>query len=66
MTDDSQGLAWLAVGLSRDAGALPLPLAAGEADTPEVTPETDPQEEDFLVRLPAQPGGFSRVFFSPN
>lgn len=45
---------------------LALPAAAGEADTPEVTPETDPPEEDFLARLPAQPGGFSRVFFSPN
>lgn len=54
------------MGLSRDAGALPLPAAAGGADTPEVTLETDPQEEDFLARLPAQPGGLSRVFFSPN
>lgn len=57
-TDSLLALAWLDAGLSRAAGrpASPLP-AAGEAG---------PQEEDLLARLPAQPGGFSRVFFSPN
>lgn len=49
------------------AGSLDLALpAAGEAHTLEITAETDPEEEDFLERLPAQPGRFNRVFFRPN
>lgn len=43
--------------------ALP---AAGDTQAPDMRLEADPEAEDFLVRLPVQPGGFNRVFFSPN
>lgn len=44
-----------------------LPLwAAGEAHTPAIPPDPDPEEDDFRERPPAQPRAFNRVFFSPN
>lgn len=45
------------------AGVLP---AAGEARTPGATAGTECEEVGFLGILPAQPGGFNRVFFSPS
>lgn len=43
--------------------ALP---AAGDTHTLDPRLEADPEVEDFFVRLPVWPGGFNRVFFSPN
>jgi hypothetical protein len=49
------------------ASSLDLALpAAGDTPTLDVRLKTDPEEEDFFMRLPVQPGGFNRVFFSPN
>lgn len=42
---------------------LALPTA-GDTHAPDVSLETDPDEEAFLARL--QPGGFNRLFLSPD
>lgn len=62
---------WLVLdgGCDLSAGGFASSLdlaAAGEARTPGATAGTECEEVGFLGILPAQPGGFNRVFFSPS